>query len=481
MRGVRALLFPTVDFLIFFLGVFYLSWALNDRLTLRKLFLLVVSYVFYAFWDLRFVGLLAGTSLANYYVARAIAQAAEQQSQRRLFLVAGVVANLAILGFFKYWGFFVSSFTDLLTVAGLSREIPVWDVVLPMGISFFVFQGISYIVDVYRQVIPARQSPWDVLLYISFFPQLVAGPIVRAKDFLPQLDRTADAGAIPATYAFVLIAVGICKKVIIAHYLGVLVVDGTFANPEAYHGLDLLLGMYAYALQIYCDFSAYSDMAIGIAALLGFHFDKNFNQPYRALSITDFWRRWHISLSSWLRDYLYIPLGGNRRGRWLTYRNLLITMLLGGLWHGAAWHFVTWGALHGGALATERFLRQRAFWQRWLAPLAQRMPLLPLLLTFHFVCMTWVFFRSPSFAEALLYLANLGNTTAAITYATPFVGLLLFCGFLGHLLPEDGLEVIADKASGSSLILQGAAVGFAIVVIAAMGPGAMAPFIYFQF
>ena len=268
----------------------------------------------------------------------------------------GIAFNLCVLGAFKYYNFFAASTMNLAQSAGLNISIPFFEVGLPIAISFLTFHALSYIIDVYRHKLVATRSLVDILLYISFFPHLVAGPIVRAKIFLDQTIRRSDPKDIRLGMSVFLIVGGLFKKVIVANYLSTDFVDGVFRAPTEYSRLDLLLGMYAYALQIYCDFSAYTDIAIGIANLLGYQFPQNFNQPYRASSVQDFWRRWHITLSNWLRDYLYIPLGGNRDGAWLTYRNILITMLLGGLWHGASWNFVIWGGLHGVALVIERLL-----------------------------------------------------------------------------------------------------------------------------
>ena len=270
----------------------------------------------------------------------------EGEGQRKGVVGIAVVMLLGVLALFKYYGFFLTSLQDLLFAIGWQRDLPFLQIVLPVGISFFTFQAISYIVDVYRGEVRPRSGPVDVLLYISLFPQLVAGPIVRAADFLPQLERRAKLTKFAVVSGLSLCAIGLFKKMVVANYLAVDIVDPVFLNPGSYSSLMLLFGVYGYAVQIYCDFSGYSDIAIGTASLLGFQFKQNFNQPYRALNLQDFWRRWHISLSQWLRDYLYIPLGGSRSGTWRTYRNLFLTMFLGGLWHGAAWNFIIWGSLH---------------------------------------------------------------------------------------------------------------------------------------
>lgn len=467
------MLFPTVEFAVFFGLVFFLSWAAAPRPGLRKFILLAASYFFYGFWNWRFMFLLFEASLVNYLFGRWI-EDCRGPRRRKALLGLGIFFNLAVLGFFKYQGFFMENLSSVLTGLGLSRELPVLEILLPMGISFFTFQGISYIVDVYRKEIPASRSLVDLLLYISFFPQLVAGPIVRARDFMPALREPPPDRKIRAGYAFLLIGLGLFKKVVIAHYLAVTLVEPVFAMPQSWSTVDLLLGVYGYAVQIYCDFSAYSDMAIGFAALLGFEFRKNFDQPYRARSVTEFWRRWHISLSTWLRDYLYIPLGGNRCGSWRTARNLMLTMLLGGLWHGAAWNFVFWGLLHGCALMVER--RSRTL--TWMPRLREWEKLV---LTFHFVCLTWIFFNASNFGMATEYLLAFGNTDLPVKMATPFVLTLLGIGMAGQFLPARLIPWLEQRLAFCPVPMQGLVMGAWLVAVTAVGPGTLAPFIYFRF
>jgi alginate O-acetyltransferase complex protein AlgI len=472
--GAR-MLFPTIQFAIFFLLVFGLSWSLHSRPYSRKFVLLLASYGFYGAWDWRFMLLLFEASAINYLIGLWLQSAPEHR--RKLILYLGVAFNLSVLGFFKYFGFFLESMNGLLGNLGFSRDMPIMEILLPVGISFFTFQGISYVVDVYRREIKASKSFIDLLLYISFFPQLVAGPIVRAKDFMPQLERRANPGAIRAHLAFILIALGLFKKIVIAHYLSIELVNPAFESPESYGTLDLVLGAYGYAVQIYCDFSAYSDMAIGFAYLLGFEFPKNFNQPYRADSLRDFWHRWHISLSSWLRDYLYIPLGGSRLGQFKTYRNLFLTMLLGGFWHGAAWNFVFWGVLHGSGLGVEKFFREELS----VGGSSVFSKVIKTVITFHFVCLTWIFFASETFTIALEYLSSLTNYSTETQLVSTFSLTLLAVGMLGQFMPSDSIEVLEDRLASIPLVAHGAALGFVLVLISAMSPGALAPFIYFRF
>ncbi len=346
------MLFPTMTFALFFVIVFGVSWRLNDRPVQWKLFVLGASYVFYGWADWRFCFLLAGSTLFNWMAAAAIGRARDDRA-RRAWMFLGVGINLVLLGFFKYYGFFVDSVLAVLEPMGLAPTALLVRVLLPVGISFFTFCAISYVIDVFRD----EQEPvalLDFAVYLSFFPHLVAGPIVRVSEFEPQLRRRRNPDTIDATRAARLICRGMFKKVVIANFLATAIVDPVFVAPSQHTNWELLVGAWAYAVQIYADFSGYTDIAIGIALLMGIKFPDNFDQPYSSRSIQEFWRRWHMTLSRWLRDYLYIPLGGNRGGPRAEYRNLFLTMLLGGLWHGASWNFVIWGAFHGCGLAAER-------------------------------------------------------------------------------------------------------------------------------
>ncbi|MBS1195912.1 MAG: putative poly(beta-D-mannuronate) O-acetylase, partial [Actinobacteria bacterium] len=393
------MLFPTVKFAIFFVVVFTGNWLLMQRPRPWRWFMLAASYFFYGFWDWRFVFLLAGATLVNQLFAVLIHRAPTPRA-RRWYLVGALAADLGVLGYFKYVGFLMASVIGTLDKVGLHIDARPLEVILPIGISFFTFQAMSYVVDVFREKIPP--AGWlDFAVYLSFFPHLVAGPIVRGAEYLPQLHPPRDPRHIDSSRAFYLIFIGLAKKIVIADFLASHIVDQVFASPGLHSGPEALFAIYAYAIQIYADFSAYSDIAIGLALLLGFKFPENFNAPYTAVSITDFWRRWHMTLSRWLRDYLYIPLGGNKGGRLLTYRNLMLTMLLGGLWHGAAWRFVVWGGLHGLWLAAERAVVETRR-SRGLAPLPDTWWLRAVkrVATFHLVCLAWVFFRADSLATA---------------------------------------------------------------------------------
>ena len=470
------MLFPTLGFLLFFLIVAAAMAALGTRFAAKKTVLVVASYYFYAQWDWRFCFLLAGSSVVSYIAGQLIDRASDERRARTILGMA-VALHLGLLGIFKYFDFFISSANQLARLLGLEHEVPFIEILLPVGISFFTFHGISYLTDVYRRDVAVCRNPLDMLLYMSFFPQLVAGPIVRAAYFLPQLARPSTE-PIPVGPALLLILSGLFKKVVIANYLATGLVDPVFSAPTSYGGPDLLLATYGYAVQIFCDFSAYSDMAIALAALLGFRFPANFNQPYRAQRLREFWQRWHISLSTWLRDYLYKPLGGNRGGRLNTYRNLLLTMLLGGLWHGAAWKFLAWGALHGGGLAVERMLEP---WigRRALSPAAK---IIATLIVFHFVCLAWIFFRAEDFAVASLYIGGLASGWGeGVQQAGPFVVGLIAIGLAGQFAPDALFDRVALAFARVPSWGLGAMAGIVVAMINALGPEGVAPFIYFRF
>jgi len=470
------MLFPTLDFLLFFLVVAAALTVLDRHFAQKKAMLVTASYFFYAQWDWRFCFLLAGSTTISFVAGLLIGGSRDSRYRRRV-LTIGVALHLVILGIFKYLDFLVLSANQLARVLGLQHELPFIEVLLPVGISFFTFHGISYITDVYRGDVTTCRAPLDMALYMSFFPQLVAGPIVRAAYFLPQLARPADE-PIPVAAALLLILGGMAKKVIVANYLATGLVDPVFAAPDNYGGPDLLLATYGYAVQIYCDFSAYTDIAIALAALCGFRFPRNFNQPYRAQRLREFWQRWHISLSTWLRDYLYKPLGGNRHGRLATYRNLMITMLLGGIWHGAAWKFVMWGALHGGGLAVERMLE----------PLMGRRPMslaakiASTIIVFHFVCFAWIFFRAEDFTVAGVFIRGLGGGwTEPLQQAQPVMVGLIVIGIAGQFLPPGWFERAGLALARVPYWGLGAATGLILAAINALGPEGIAPFIYFRF
>jgi len=474
-------LFPTVQFALFFPIVFLGSWLLMQHPTRWRWFMLAASYFFYGMWDWRFIGLLGGVTIVNQGAA-VLMMRARTLGRRRAYLTAALILDLGALAFFKYYGFLITSVSSTLDRIGIRVDLPLLDIILPVGISFFTFQAISYLVDVYRHRLPV--APWlDVGVYLAFFPQLVAGPIVRGTEFLPQLRTPRDPRRLDTSRAFYLIAIGLAKKVVIADFLATQVVDQVFAAPAFHGGFEILIAMYAYSIQIYADFSAYSDIAIGVSLLLGFQLPENFDAPYTATSIRDFWRRWHMSLSRWLRDYLYVPLGGSRGGSLFTYRNLMLTMLLGGLWHGAAWRFVVWGGLHGLGLAGERFVADRRTALGRPAPRDTRgRRVVRRILTFHLVTVAWLFFRADSVGTALSMLGRVVTSFSFhTTLVTPAVLIAITVALVVQYVPRPTVGRALVLFSRMGPVVQGAVLAFALVVIDALGPEGVAAFIYFQF
>lgn len=473
------MLFPTIDFAIFFVIVLTGSWLLMPFRLRWKLFVLVASYVFYGWWDARFTLLLAGVTVVNHLAATAIARLSPGRL-RSAVLVTCVTADLGVLALFKYYGFFVSSTVNALAAVGIEASLPFLQVVLPVGVSFFTFQAISYVVDVHRGDSP-RASLLDVAVYLAFFPQLVAGPIVRATELLPQLRIRQDPRSVDAARGFWLIGAGLVKKVVIANLLATELVDRVFANPERFNAGEVLLATYGYAVQIYADFSGYTDIAIGVALLLGFRFPDNFDRPYAAVTLQEFWRRWHMTLSRWLRDYLYIPLGGSRGSARATERNILLTMLLGGLWHGAAWTFVVWGGIHG----VWQVLERRGLIYGGVDPTG-RQKLVRGLITFHVVCLAWVFFRAESFTAAGTMLGRLvtgWGDAGALDPSVPLLWLLIAIAvpLVAQLTPGDVGDRVMALFSRRGVLVQGVSLAALLLVVETLGPVGVAPFIYFQF
>jgi D-alanyl-lipoteichoic acid acyltransferase DltB (MBOAT superfamily) len=464
-------IFPTPEFAIFFLIVLPLSWALMGRPAVWKPVMLVASYLFYAAADWRFCLLLAGITVGNQLAARTIA-AREDDRVRGRIVVAAVALDLLVLAIFKYYGFFAEEVTALGDDLGLGIPLPLATIALPAGVSFYTFQAITYVVDVRRRRIDVA-SLQDVALYLSFFPHLVAGPIVRAREFLPQIAAPRDRSKVAVGAGIVLIVLGLVKKLVVADYLARTVVDPVFAVPQGYGGADVLLAIYGYAAQIYCDFSGYTDMAIGLALLLGVRFPQNFDRPYASQSFQEFWRRWHMTLSRFLRDFLYVPLGGNRGSRLFTARNLMLTMVLGGLWHGAAWGFVLWGFIHGAFLVLERVFRDRTTWRpkpwvRWV-------------LTFHLVALAWVPFRASDLSTAGTVVGRLFAEGPATLWQPAAV--LVILGVIGaQLAPRRPLAALRAWSEARGPIALGAGLALAIVVVGALAPSGQIPtFIYFRF
>ena len=418
-----------------------LYMLLRRTTTLRIIYVSLFSLFFYYESSGEYVLILLFAATMDFFIGRAIGRSEDEVYRKRLLLTS-ICVNIGMLSYFKYFYFLLDLGQMLLASLGIVTEpaIPLEarDYFIPAGISFYTFQTLGYTADIYRREITPLKRWIDYLFYLSFFPQLVAGPIVRAKDFIPQIYRRPQLLKAEYGEALTLILSGLVKKAIIGDFIGANLVDLIFAEPTRFTGLENLFAVYGYAMQIYCDFSGYSDMAIGIALLLGFRFNINFDSPYQSGNITEFWRRWHISLSTWLRDYLYIPLGGNRKGAIRTYVNLLVTMLLGGLWHGAAVRFILWGAIHGVALALHKLYMQifdALGWRRKKPLKIQRF--LGQIITFHLVCFAWIFFRADSMETALSVITQISDHFTPEVFLQFVVGyknvlLLLLLGYLLH-------------------------------------------------
>jgi D-alanyl-lipoteichoic acid acyltransferase DltB (MBOAT superfamily) len=474
------MLFNTLEFWLFFALVLGVYLALPRRP--QNLWLLLASYFFYACWDWRFLGLLLLSTSVDWTLANLIRRARSRAHARR-FVGLSVAVNLAFLGFFKYANFFVHSAEALLARLGLQPGGLYLDIVLPVGISFYTFQSISYIVDVYRGEIEPARDPLDFALFVAFFPHMVAGPIMPSRDLLPQMQQPRRPSWDEAWRGLHLAAWGLFKKVVVADNLA-LVAGPIFAREFGFRPGVMHLGALAFAFQIYCDFSGYTDIARGLARVMGFRLMDNFHHPYFATCITDFWRRWHISLSTWLRDYLYVPLGGNRAGPWLTQRNLMLTMLLGGLWHGAAWNFVLWGGYQGLLLVLERWwggqrlvvdLRTLVTWPARLLGLAR------VLVTFHFVCLGWILFRAEAVGPLPLMVRSFMDITgwlhmpAAAWTVTIYVLLVLSVDVLQY---TSGDELVLLRLPWP---LRGLVYATGLYVFVIFGRFESNAFIYFQF
>lgn len=458
-------------YMVFLIMVVVTYWQLRQRG--QNLLLLIASYCFYAWWDYRFLLLMSASTFVDYWMARRIGSSVNPV-HRKLLLVISLTLNFSLLGYFKYFDFFLGSCAGgaaLLGMHGIPHSL--WKVILPPAISFYTFQEVAYIVDVYRGNLAPADSLLEYALFISFFPHLIAGPIQRPGHLLPQVQMPRSFDQQRIYDGCMLIVSGLFRKCVVADSCAQLA-NAVFDGKMGHTGWATLLGTYAFAFQIYGDFSGYSDIARGSAQLLGFHFMVNFRQPYLATSLQEFWKRWHISLSSWLRDYLYIPMGGSRRGVLRTYRNLLLTMLLGGLWHGASWNFVAWGAIHGSVLAIERKTGTVAANSLAARRIARAV-------TFNIVCVAWIFFRAPSLHSSLLMFAALKDWRWAPSYGPGFVYLLAFS--LPLLLIDCYMEHSSEEypAQRSPLALQLTAAAMAVVTIAFAASYQSSPFVYFQF
>ncbi len=478
----EPLLFTSGLFLFLFIGFLLIYIPLSHTHRPKLIFTTLFSLYFYYKSSGLFVLLLLGTICIDFILAKLIHKN-QTPWKRSVLLTISLISNLGLLVYFKYTNFLHEVFSYM---AGLPFQP--FDIFLPVGVSFFTFQSLSYTIDVYRKQLHPSDHLLDYAFFVSFFPQLVAGPIVRAAEFLPQLSKPTHVTQEMFGRGVFLISTGLFKKAVISNYISANFVDRIFESPSLYTGIENLFGVYGYALQIYCDFSGYSDMAIGLALLLGFHFNDNFNAPYTSKNLTEFWRRWHISLSTWLRDYLYISLGGNRQGKVRTYFNLIITMLLGGLWHGASFRFLLWGGLHGVMLAIHKYLLESEISKRIkISPFIQSIsPMLGCFLTFHFVCFCWIFFRSPSMEYASQMINQILFHFSPQVFFEFIIGYwkvlaLIILGYVLHFIPHS-IDQAAERwtiqlplAGKTAMLL------FIIIICIQTKSASIQPFIYFQF
>ncbi len=478
----QPMIFSSGIFLLLFSIFITIYSLLQHRNTVRILYVIAFSLYFYYKSSGIYLLLLLFSAVSDFTIGRTIGRT-DKESSRKWLVALSVVINLGMLVYFKYTNFFI----DVVEGISGSEILEFQNIFLPVGISFFVFQSMSYTIDIYRRKIDPLARFEDYLFYLSFFPQLVAGPIVRAKDFIPQIRKPLTLSREMLAKSIFLIATGLFKKAIISDYISLNFVDRVFDQPILYSGFESLMAIYGYALQIYCDFSGYSDMAIGLALMLGFTFPKNFDAPYKSATITEFWRRWHISLSSWLRDYLYISLGGNRKGKLRTYLNLIITMLLGGLWHGAAVRFILGGALHGTALALHKI------WMSLIpsaksegAQMSLPIRVLSTLFTFNLVCFGWLLFRADSMQSVQLMLHQIFHNFNIGLLPQFFVGyknviILLVGGYVLHFLPSSLNKRACGVLSRGGFVVQIVVMVIMIWCVMQMKSTEIQPFIYFQF
>ena len=474
----EPLIFNSGLFLFLFTGFLWIYISLSTTHKPKLIFVTIFSLYFYYKSSGGYFVLLLFATVIDFTLAKLI-HTSKEQWIRKFYIVLTLVVNLGMLAYFKYTNFLLDSFFSLA-----NRDFQPLDIFLPVGVSFFTFQSLSYTLDVYRGNLRPVDNILDYAFFVSFFPQLVAGPIVRAADFLPQIYKPVMVTSEMFGRGVFLIGCGLFKKAVISDYISTNFVDRVFDAPSLYSGIENLFAVYGYALQIYCDFSGYSDMAIGIALLLGFRFPMNFDSPYQSRNITEFWRRWHISLSTWLRDYVYISLGGNRKGEARTYVNQMLTMLLGGLWHGASWRFIIWGALHGIALTAHKFIRARipkragdaTPWRNFIRIFA----------TFHFVCFGWIFFRAANMetvGEILYQIMFQFNLSLAGDFISGYkvVMMLMVIGYLLHFIPREAELAAQETVTNMPLAGKAAFMIMVIILVIQTKSSGIQPFIYFQF
>ncbi|MGD0756099.1 MAG: MBOAT family O-acyltransferase [Bacteroidales bacterium] len=491
----KPFVFTSAAFWIFFLLVLAVYSFVYKKLLIRNIYLFLVSLFFYYKAGGLFLFILIFVTIIDYSCGFLIFKT-KRAAGRRFFVLLSIISNLGLLGYFKYTGFIIKTINvifgtqlkvyDLLSALSnsiLGTHFDISYIILPVGISFFTFQSLSYTIDVYRKKMEPVRNIIDFGFYVSFFPHLVAGPIVRASVFIPQIYQEFRLSKHEFSHALYMISKGLIKKIIISNFIALNLVDRVFDAPSIYSGFENLLAIYGYGLQIYCDFSGYTDIAIGVALILGFRLPLNFNSPYKAKSITDFWKRWHISLSQWLRDYLYISLGGNRKGKIRTYLNLMITMLLGGLWHGASLKFVIWGGLHGIGLVINKIwnsIFKRHLRTRWIGRV------LSVFITFQFVSFCWIFFRASDLESVKIMLKQIFENFSPGSYMTVLPAysnalLLMLVAYIIHFLPEKTKESYRGLFIKIPLVAQLAVIMVVAILLFQMRTTEVMPFIYFRF
>ncbi len=489
------MLFNSLQYVLFVAFIVTLFWASRRQPTLRAALLLAASWLFYMSWNPAYIVLIIGSTVLDYSAGLGIGRARSQRG-RRAWLLASVAGNLGLLGLFKYFNFFMQATGDtlrwahaiLLDATGhdyawmlhVPEHLPVLRVLLPVGISFYTFQTMSYTIDIYRGRLEPTRNFIHFAAYVAFFPQLVAGPIVRARDFLPQMLRHPRLDPDKVGRGLFLIMLGLIKKVAVADWLAVNFVDRVFDNPHMFSSAETLAALYGYTVQLYCDFSGYTDVAIGTALLMGFVLPENFDRPYQATNPAEFWRRWHMTLSSWLRDYLYFPLGGSRRGPVRTYFNLFITLFLIGLWHGAAWTFVLYGLLHGTAMVLHRFVyKRRGRTRDAVDPMPVRIGKIAAM--FHFTVLSRILFRATSVDNALAVWRQLWEGTTSLAQLSPPVALLIAGTLVVHWTPRRWVDTLRDRFALLPAPAQGLAMALTGVLLFEMATGDVVPYVYFQF
>lgn len=479
------MLFNSIDFAIFFPIFFVLYWLVAKKLTLRNVLILSGSYLFYGWWDWRFLFLIIFSSCVDFLIGQQIYKA-ENKKKKKGFLLVSLVANLGLLAYFKYTNFFIESFVDSFRLFGGELDSFSLNIILPVGISFYTFQTLSYTIDIYRDKLKPTKNALAFFSFVAFFPQLVAGPIERASHLLPQFFKVHSFKYRQVRSGMLLAAFGLFKKMVIADRVAILV-NEVYNSPTEYQGLSLVIATIFFAFQIYCDFSGYSDIAIGISRMLGFDLMKNFRAPYFSASITEFWRRWHISLSTWFRDYVYIPLGGSRKGEHRTYTNLFIVFVVSGLWHGAAITFIVWGAIHGAIIVLEKYLANKGMTIN-RKPFVSRIFFLPGI--FIIVCFAWIFFRANSFADSVYVAQHIFSLTtpdnlyglglASHEFWAAVFAILLLLVFDAIHLKFNAIRILnkAPLIARHSFYL---IVVFSIIIFGVYGGDSVQEFIYFQF